>query len=195
MGYGAWGWPRSLRSTVTFRRRDTRVQIAELSAGDRDEFVAAMRASRDLHHPWLSPPTTPAAFGLMLTRTREESFVSLLARRREDAAIVGYFNLSNIIRGPLQAAFLGYGAVAAHSGRGYMTEALELVLKHAFTTQGLHRLEANIQPDNSNSIALVRRCGFSREGFSPRYLQVDGAWRDHERWAILVEDWALRRPR
>jgi ribosomal-protein-alanine N-acetyltransferase len=164
-----------------------RVSLSRLTAGDAEEFVAAMRASRRLHGRWITPPDTPAAFELMLARTREESFVSLVARRRADRALIGYFNLSNIVRGGLQAANLGYGAVAAHTGRGYMTEALELVLDEAFEVLGLHRVEAGIQPSNQRSIALVTRCGFVREGFSERYLRIGGEWRDHERWAIDVE--------
>jgi len=74
-----------------------------------------------------------------------------------------------------------------------MTEALQLVLRHAFTKLELHRLEANIQPGNTASIALAKRCGFELEGYSPRYLKVGGRWRDHERWAIRAETWrALR---
>ncbi|MBC8106827.1 MAG: GNAT family N-acetyltransferase [Anaerolineae bacterium] len=73
-----------------------------------------------------------------------------------------------------------------------MTEAMELLLRHAFTKMKLHRLEANIQPDNSASIALVQRCGFRMEGRSPRYLKIAGRWRDHGRWAITIEDWRGR---
>jgi ribosomal-protein-alanine N-acetyltransferase len=148
-----------------------------------------MRASRRLHRPWLTPPTTAAGFDALLRRAQSEEFEPQLACRRNDGAIVGILTISHIIRGALQGAFVGYGAVAAHAGQGYMTEAMELLLRRAFTELRLHRLEANIQPGNAASIALARRCGFELEGFSPRYLKVSGRWRDHERWAIRSERW------
>jgi ribosomal-protein-alanine N-acetyltransferase len=76
-----------------------------------------------------------------------------------------------------------------------MREGLELVLARAFTELRLHRLEANIQPGNHASIALVRGAGFVREGYSERYLKIGGRWRDHERWALRVEQWRARRAR
>jgi [ribosomal protein S5]-alanine N-acetyltransferase len=166
-----------------------RVYITPPAAADEAEFVAAMRASAALHRPWLSPPRTPETFRGYLSRAQAASFDGNLVRRSDDGALVGYFNISEIIRGALQGAFLGYGAVAMYAGRGYMRAGLELVLQRAFVELGLHRLEANIQPANTASIALVRGAGFVREGFSPRFLKIDGAWRDHERWAIRFEQW------
>jgi ribosomal-protein-alanine N-acetyltransferase len=169
------------------------VEVRRLSAGDRDAFLAAMRSSRRVHRPWLFPPTTATDFDHLLERARGERFESLLVCRRDDGAIAGFFNFSEIVRGALQSAYLGYGGVAAYAGQGYMTEGMRLVLRYAFTTLRLHRVEANIQPENRASIALARRSGFIREGFSERYLKVGGRWRDHERWAIRAEQWRAGR--
>jgi ribosomal-protein-alanine N-acetyltransferase len=95
--------------------------------------------------------------------------------------------------GGLRSATLGYYVSAEHARRGYMTEGLGLVLDHAFTALDLNRVESNIQPSNVASIALVRRLGFRKEGFSPDFMQIDGRWRDHERWAILAREWTARR--
>jgi ribosomal-protein-alanine N-acetyltransferase len=87
---------------------------------------------------------------------------------------------------------MGYRIGAPFAGKGYMTEGMMLVLRYAFTKMKLHRLEANIQPGNTASIALVKRLGFTKEGFSRRYLKVSGRWCDHERWAIISDDWRAR---
>ncbi|HVO54772.1 MAG TPA: GNAT family protein [Solirubrobacterales bacterium] len=172
------------------------VRLCRLARSDRDEFVAAMGASRGLHGRWSSPPTTAESFDALLERrSADESGELLLVRRREDDALVGYYDLSQITRGPFQNAFLGYAGVAAHNGQGYMAAGMRLLLRHAFAELRLHRLEANIQPGNAASIALVRRAGFVKEGFSERYLKISGRWRDHERWAIRAEQWRGRRSR
>jgi [ribosomal protein S5]-alanine N-acetyltransferase len=103
--------------------------------------------------------------------------------------IVGVVNLSQIFYGPFQNAYLGYYADVNFAGKGLMLEGMRLVIDHAFQKLRLHRLEANIQPQNTASINLVRRLNFTKEGFSERYLKVNGTWRDHERWALTVENW------
>jgi ribosomal-protein-alanine N-acetyltransferase len=171
-----------------------RVQIRPPTYADQIEFLTAMRASRRFHHPWLTAPTTPQGYEILMERAADPRYAPMLVCRRSDAAIVGFFNIGEIVRGRLQSGFLGYGAVAQHAGHGYMSEGLRLVLAQAFGELGLHRVEANIQPGNRPSISLVQRAGFVREGYSERYLKIGGRWRDHERWAIRAEQWrALRR--
>ena len=166
-----------------------RVVLRPPTADDQDEFTARMRASRSVHRPWLYMPETPDAYRTYLAKVDDPRTAPFLACRTDDGAIVGFLNISEIVRGGFKSAFLGYGGVAEFAGRGYMTEAMQLVLREAFTTLDLHRLEANIQPGNTRSIALAKRCGFELEGFSRRYLKVSGRWRDHERWAIRSETW------
>jgi ribosomal-protein-alanine N-acetyltransferase len=168
--------------------RGARIHLSHPSARDRDEFLEAVARSRRLHRRWVTPPTDPEAFAQYLRRLRRDDAVGLLARRNDDGALAGALTLSQIFLGPFRSAYLGYYAFIPHQGQGLMSEALYLTLRHAFGTLGLHRVEANIQPDNTASIALVRRAGLRLEGFSPRYLKVAGRWRDHERWAITVED-------
>ncbi|MFN2384132.1 MAG: GNAT family N-acetyltransferase, partial [Gemmatimonadota bacterium] len=144
---------------------------------------------------WVSPPTTPAQYAAYLGRCQQENHAGLFVCGAGTGAIIGAVDLSQIYHGPLQSCYMGYQIGAAYAGQGHMTEALNLVLRQAFTTRGLHRVEANIQPGNTASIALARRVGFRLEGFSPRYLKIRGRWRDHERWAMLREDWQRMLPR
>ena len=170
--------------------------ISPPTVADEAAFIEAMRRSRRLHGRMVRMPETPAAYARYLERAAEPGRSFYLARLRDGGDIVGFLNLGEIIRGSLQQAFVGYGGVAGHSGQGLMAEAMQLVLREAFVTLKLHRIEANIQPENAASIALARRSGFVREGFSPRYLKINGRWRDHERWAINAERWReLRRAR
>jgi ribosomal-protein-alanine N-acetyltransferase len=161
---------------------------------DRDEFVSLMVASRSFHRPWATAPTDPERFAAYLTDAGRPDFEAMLVCRRSDEAILGFFNLSQIVRRSLQSAYLGYAVGRPFAGQGYMREAIQLVLRHAFVDLRLHRIEANIQPANEASIALARGAGFRREGFSPRYLKIAGRWRDHERWAILADDWRALAP-
>lgn len=156
---------------------------------DRGELLAMNRASVHLHRPWIDPPTRDWQFDRYLQRVSVESEEGFFVREVSSGQLVGVFTLSNIIRGLLQSGSLGYYGSALAAGQGLMTAGLQAVLARIFLEMELHRVEANIQPGNHRSLALVKRCGFQREGYSPRYLKIDGQWQDHERWALLVEDW------
>jgi len=162
------------------------VRLVPISPRDEAEFLVAVSRSRKLHRPWVSPPSTPAAFQALVERSQGPVNHGYAVRHARTEALVGFIDVTNIVRGTFQSAYLGYYAFAGHEGQGLMRAAMVLAVRTAFTELALHRLEANIQPGNPASLALVRACGFAKEGFSPRYLKIRGRWRDHERWAILA---------
>lgn len=168
--------------------RGPQAHIRRPTPHDADEFLSRVRDSRSLHAPWVYPVTDRAAFESWVRHGRRDDTERFLVCRNPDGAIVGVFNLNEIVRGGFQSAYMGYFAFEPFAGHGYMKEGLELVLRHAFGPLGLHRIEANVQPGNEASLALIRSTGFRHEGFSPNYLNIGGAWRDHERWAITTED-------
>jgi len=165
-----------------------------------DDFLAMTVASADFHNPWVFPATEARRYRGYLDRLESGTAMGFFIGRRADDALVGVVNVNDIVMGGLRSGTLGYYAAADFARKGYMTEGLALVLDYMFTTGDLHRIESNIQPTNAASIALVRKLGFRKEGFSPAFLQIDGVWRDHERWAILASEWverkaAIRQPR
>ncbi|MBI5279548.1 MAG: GNAT family N-acetyltransferase [Burkholderiales bacterium] len=164
----------------------SRIYLRPPALADQREFTARARASRKLHHPWVTAAATPVAFRQYVQRMAQPGNCALFVCVKETHEIAGVVNITNIILGVFRSAYLGYYAFAGFEGRGLMREGLAAVARHAFTQLKLHRLEANIQPGNAPSIALVKACGFAREGYSPRYLKIGGRWRDHERWAIVA---------
>jgi ribosomal-protein-alanine N-acetyltransferase len=110
-------------------------------------------------------------------------------------AIIGQVSLNHMGFGAIRGCAAGYWIGEGAQGQGLMAEALGLALDVAFDAIRLHRVEANIIPRNARSIALVRRLGFRNEGTSKAFLRINGAWQDHERWAILDEEWRAARVR
>ncbi len=176
-----------------------RVYLRPPRLSDESAFLSAALASRTLHGPWTRPPETRARFRAYVQRftmrAAAPSAAGYLVFRRDDHALVGVFNFSEIVHGVFRSTYLGYFGFAPHSGQGYMTEGMALVLDVAFRGLGLHRVEVNIQPTNARSLALARRIGFTHEGYSRRYVKIAGRWRDHERFAMLEEDWRVLRRR
>ncbi len=164
-----------------------RVRLDPVTLADASEFLAAVAASRRLHGRWVSPAASPALYAAMVQRLNLPPNRGFLVRRVDGGALVGCIEVTQIVMGALRSAYLGYFAFAGHERQGLMHEGLKRVTQVAFHEMGLHRLEANIQPGNAASIALVRSCGFRQEGYSPRYLKLRGRWRDHERWALLKD--------
>lgn len=175
------------------RSRSSKVYLRHPDEGDFEELLEIYRASRNHFRGVMPTEYNREIFERMLTDAGRETNEYLVICRSSDDAIIGTINLSQIFRKAFQNAYLGYALGAEFTGNGYMTEAVQLILKFAFEDLKLHRVEANVQPSNKPSIAVLQRCGFSKEGFSRRYLKIGGRWRDHERWAIIREDWEVKK--
>lgn len=167
---------------------------------DKAEFLRLREESRAFLKRWEPRPPDgsdqfgPGVFDSMMKRRDTDRSRVLLICSAADGAILGRMGIGEIVRGAFQSCYLGYWIGRRYAGQGYMSEALQLTLRHAFHTLRLHRVEANIMPHNTASVALAKRSGFRFEGAARRYLQIQGRWRDHEHWAMTVEDWA-RSPR
>ncbi|MBN1237382.1 MAG: GNAT family N-acetyltransferase [Gammaproteobacteria bacterium] len=159
------------------------------------DFLRGVQASRALHAGLVEPPSTGEEYRAYLRRSRRRSQESFFVASADDDGLIGVINVNDIVLYSFRSASLGYYAFVPYAGRGLMREALRLVVGRCFGEMRLHRLEANIQPHNGRSIALVERLGFTLEGFSRRYLKIGGRWRDHQRWALLAEDWRPRESR
>jgi [ribosomal protein S5]-alanine N-acetyltransferase len=172
------------------------VRVRAPRADDQPEFLAAVERSRASHQPWSFPPDSPQLYREYLAKVAADDCEGFLIEA-PDGGLAGFATISQIVRAPLLSGYLGYTGFEPYMGQGLMRQGLIQILDHAFGLMGLHRIEANVQPGNERSIALVQRLGLRREGFSPRYLMVGGVWRDHERYAITAEEWppaGLSRP-
>lgn len=167
----------------------SRVYLRYPKSEDCKEFIEMNKASEKLHRGLISPPVNEESYGNYVAGSESEANENFLICRNEDSRIVGAINLSQIFRKAFQNAYLGYYIGEEFGGKGYMSEAVRLILRFAFKDLKLHRIEANVQPQNLASIAVLRKNGFTKEGFSRKYLKICGRWRDHERWAIIKEDW------
>lgn len=163
------------------------VHLEEANQRDETLFLSMTHQSKQFHAPWVKAPLTQDEFNQYLQRCRQDNQKSYWVYLEKE--LVGVFNISEIVRGCFQSAYLGFYAFESHANKGLMSQGLKLILKTIFTELDLHRIEANIQPSNYASIQLVQRNGFRKEGYSPRYLKINDQWCDHERWAMTIEDW------
>jgi ribosomal-protein-alanine N-acetyltransferase len=161
--------------------------------------------SRNAEHFAPTDPPRPTAFltptfwydQVRQARREQEAEMTLrlvLFRRmpgqdRGETEVVGTANFTQIVRGPLQACYLGYGLDRQAEGQGLMTEGLQAAIAHVFGTLGLHRIMANHLPDNARSAAVLQRLGFTVEGVAREYLFIRGAWRDHVLTSRVNPDW------
>lgn len=163
-----------------------KISIRELNNNDRHDFINAILKSYHIYDSWVSPPKNCTEFEIMINKfNNNDNYCFVIYNTIEPNIILGIINLTQIIRGVFQNSFLSYYATNYGVSSGVMSKGLQLVLKHAFTTLNLHRIEANIQPENKKSITFVERNGFVKEGYSKNYLYINNKWRDHVRYAII----------
>jgi [ribosomal protein S5]-alanine N-acetyltransferase len=173
------------------------VELHPLRRRDADEWSRLRRANEDWLSPWepsspvpWSDRHTPATYRAMrraVTR-RARLGTSVPLAVRVEGRLAGQVTLDNIVRGAMRGGHLGYWIDRRVAGHGMASLAVALVCDHAFGAVGLHRVEADIRPENLPSRRLVERLGFRQEGLLRRYLDIDGDWRDHLAYALLAED-------
>ena len=186
----ARGWPAELV--------EGRVGVRPLRRRDATEWVELRRVNARWLAPWEATPpgvspAQPPTRGTYLAMWR---VLRTQARRGEalpfvvtvDDVLVGQVTVGNVVRGALNAAYVGYWLAESHAGRGIMPTALAMIVDHCFGPVGLHRIEANVRPENDASRRVVAKLGFREEGLRLRYLYIDGAYRDHICYALTVED-------
>jgi ribosomal-protein-alanine N-acetyltransferase len=179
-----------------------RVRLRTLAEGDYDEWIAVRSRCRDWLVPWeprpADAPPTP--------EDRASFAARCAARERErqmgsgygfgmfvEGRLAGEITLSSIQRGPFQNASVGYWVDQELAGRGIAPEATVMVLRFAFEELALHRVEIAIVPRNQASRRVVEKLGLREESLAQRFLEIDGRWEDHVRYAITAEEWAERR--
>jgi ribosomal-protein-alanine N-acetyltransferase len=183
------GWPATLEHGP--------VRLHPPRRRDAAEWSRVRLANRDWLTPWEPSSVlpwavrhTPAAYRGMrrAVARRARAGTSLPFVVRVEGRLAGQVTIDNVVRGAMRSGHLGYWIDRAVAGRGMASLAVALVCDHAFGPVGLHRLQADIRPENARSQHLVERLGFRREGLLRRYLDIDGDWRDHYTYALLAED-------
>jgi len=190
-------------SSPSLVRHGRRVTLRTMSALDYERWIEVRQRCRD----WLVKWEPRAAHASHLAEDRRSFANRCAVRDRErqlgtgfgfgifyEGRFVGEITLSSIQRGPLQSAFIGYWIDEAVAGRGLMPESVVTLLQYAFDSLRLHRVEISIIPRNTPSRRVVEKLGLRFEGVAERYLEIDGAWEDHARYAITAEEWADRAP-
>ena len=174
------------------------IQLRPLRRGDSRRWHEVRRTNAAWLKQWeatlpLADPGVPATFGAMVRSFRREaqSGRALAFALDVDGQLVGQVTLGGIAWGSLRSAYIGYWISEQVAGRGIMPKSVALVTDHAFATMGLHRIEINIRPENEASLRVVEKLGYQREGYRPRYLHIDGAWRDHVSFAMLADQWPV----
>ncbi|MGL5857310.1 MAG: GNAT family N-acetyltransferase [Angustibacter sp.] len=178
--------------------RGERVHVRPVEAGDLGPYQAAVEASWERIARW--NPVNPGRLTVDLGQ-QSDTYRTFVVRAIDPGGahgLVARINLSNVVHGAFHSGTLGYDAYDPYAGRGLFREGMALVLDVLFRASadgglGLHRVEANVQPANVRSAAVLRGLGFRHEGETPRMLLLRGPdgtrWRDHERYAVTAQEW------
>ena len=173
-----------------------RILLRYPSESDKDEFLHLRATSLAFFRPWATqiPQDVddlygPDSFEEYIKSAQDKRIQQLLICSVDDGRILGTVKLRNITRGNEQYAVISTWVAAPYAGKGYMTDGIQLAVRHAFLRLGLHRIEADIFPANLRAVALIVRVGFKREGIACKFAKIDGEWRDLDRYVLLVEDW------
>ncbi|MCW2794450.1 MAG: GCN5-related N-acetyltransferase [Nocardioides sp.] len=171
------------------------VTLRPLRYRDRVAWRAARRRSSSWLKPWDAtvPPgadARPASYRSLVRRLNQQARagVSMPFAVEVSGAFAGQVTVNNIVRGSAQFASVGYWLDKEYAGRGVIPRAVALVIDHCFFTAGLHRIEVAVRPENSNSLRVVEKLGLREIGYAPKFLHIDGAWRDHRIYAVTVEE-------
>lgn len=172
------------------------ILLRPLRSEDADEYTSIRAINRAWLSPWDAtspvPATAPRTFDDLVNLYQEDALAGRMIPLvvETDGRLVGQVNVSNIVTGSFRSCTVGYWVAQAVAGKGIVPTALALVSDHAMREVGLHRIEVNIRPENTASLAVVRKLGFRDEGLRERMLHIDGDWRDHRSFALTTEDLA-----
>jgi len=164
-----------------------RVSLIAPAIHHMDEFIKRSISSKDLHGNWTQPPDNNEGYLAYLDRINKEDQFGTFIKHNTTDELVGVININEIVKGVFKSGYLGFYLFSGFDKQGLMNEALRLLINYAFESMQLHRLEANIQPGNIDSLRLIHNIGFIREGFSRKYLYINNQWRDHARYAVTNE--------
>lgn len=169
------------------------ITLRPLRREDRTAYERIRRENRDWVRPWeaVTPddgrePSFPRLRRLLDRQAREGTLLPFAIVA--DDVLVGQIHLFEVAWGSRRSGSVGYWLAQSATGQGIATWAVAMVMDYALGQAGLHRLEVNIRPDNTRSLAVVERLGLTCEGTRRSYMWVDGAWRDHRSFVLLRED-------
>jgi len=165
------------------------VYLERPSSSRERDYLDACHRSRALHRGLVAAAATPADYHDYLQRASLPSQESFFVVTAAGAQLAGVVNILDIVRGATSAGRLAYFAFVPHAGSGLMREGVEQVIDLAFRELDLARLDADVQPGNARSRALVERQGFRRRGAPPLQLKIGSRWREHERFTLLRVHW------